>query len=74
MNGSDLGLLSVARLPGELVLLLTAMDVSADRDRSVERETGVGEAVVLFGSVGSRFGGFFELPLSGAMTFPTARR
>lgn len=51
--------------------LLTAIEVSAERVRATDLERGVGEAVVLLGSVGRRLGGFLELFLCGAMMLPT---
>lgn len=70
-NGLDEGL-SVMLLSADAHgLLLLLMEVSADLGRADVLDSGVGEAVVLCGSVGKRFGGFFELPLSGAMMFPT---
>lgn len=54
-----------------LVLLFAFIDASVDRGRAEVLETGVGEAVVLTGSVGSRFGGFLELFLCGAIMLPT---
>lgn len=66
MNESDAGLPFDVSMP-----LLTAIDVSAERVRADDLESGVGEAVVLLGSVGRRFGGFLELFLSGAMMLPT---
>ena len=57
-----------------VVLLFSAIDVRVDLGLAVDFDNGVGEAVVLFGSVESLFGGcFFELALSGAMILPTER-
>lgn len=53
------------------VFLLTAIDVSTDRASAEDLDSGVGEAVVLPGSVGRRLGGFLEEFLSGAIMLPT---
>ena len=71
MNGSEAALVLASESPDVSAPWLTAIEVSADRDRAVDLESGVGDAVVLCGSVGSRLGFFFELPLSGAMMLPT---
>ncbi len=71
MKGSDAGLLVIIRSLDAFTFLFGVMDVSADLVLAVDLESGVGEAVVLCGSVGSLLGGFFELPRSGAMMLPT---
>lgn len=53
------------------MVLLIVIDESVERGRLEDLETGVGDAVMLPGSVGKRFGGFFELFLSGAIMLPT---
>lgn len=73
INGSADGLLAMALNCDVVAPLFTIIDERVDLGRADDFDAGVGDAIVLLGSVGSLLGGFLELPLSGAMMFPTDR-